>query len=304
MARGWSEVPVLRYLILAIAALMLAPLPSSAADLLIVQSSHSQVMDQMVRIVQNGCDTSHRTLVMSDYAVLDLARMVREEKPSVVVAIGDQAVVATKKISKVPVVYGMALNTDEDTLSGNFSGVSMIASPRSYLQLFAAMKLRRVGVIHERKNTGAYIRRAKTMATGMGIELVPLKVRSSKEVQQRLIELKKQRVEALWLLPDSTTIVPETVDSYFVFAQQNNLPVIGFSAAYLAKGALAAVELSRNEIGRQLCDKVKTSRMSGNSNGTTYSTVARLFFNSAVAEKLDIRIPPASALPPTLSMSD
>jgi len=220
----------------------------------------------------------------------------------VVVAIGDQAVVAARKVSKVPVVYGMALNTDEDTLPGNFSGVSMIASPRNYLQLFAAMKLRRVGVIYDRKNTGAYMRRAMAMAAGMGIELVALKVRSSKEVQQRMIELKKQDVDALWLLPDSTTIVPETVGSYFVFAQQNELPVIGFSAAYLTKGALAAVELSRHETGRQLCDKIRTS--SNGSSGTTDSAAGRLFFNSAVADKLDIRIPPLAALPPTLSMGD
>lgn len=289
----------MRYLLLSITALILAALPAFAAEVLILQGSSSRTMEQMTRLVQNDCSTSNRTLVLSDYAELDLARLVREERPSVLVAIGDQAVAATKKIRKVPVVYGMTLNTNEDTLAGNVSGVSMIVAPKSYLQLFAALKLRRVGIIHDRNHTGAYLRRATAVASAMGIELVPLQVHSPKEVQQRLIEMQQKGVDALWLLPDSSAVTPETVDSYFDFAQRQNLPVIGFSAAYLTKGALAAVELTRADIGKQLCDKIRASRTG--SSGTTDSATGTLRFNRAVADKLGITIPPVSLLPSTLS---
>jgi len=290
----------LRYLILAITTLLVAALPAVAADVLILQGNTTRNMEQVTRLVQNDCGASNRTLVLSDYAELDLARMVREERPSVVVAIGDQAVTAAKKLRRVPVVYGMALNTDEDTLAGNISGVSMMVSPRSYLQLFAALKLHRIGIVHDRNHTGAYMRRAITIANGMGIELVPLQVKSAREVQQRLVEMENKKVDALWLLPDSTAIAPETVDSYFSFALQHHIPVIGFSAAYLSKGALAAVELTRQEIGKNLCDKIKTSR-SGSGSGTIDATAGKLFFNRAVAEKLGIRIPSVSTLPAALS---
>ena len=126
---------------------------------------------------------------------------------------------------------------------------------------------------------------SRHVAQRMGIELVPLQVRSPKEVPQRLTEMHKRKVDALWLLPDSTAVTPETVDAYFTFAQRSNLPIIGYSAAYLAKGALAAVELIRHDIGRQLCDKVRTSK-SGVTSGTSDASTGRVFFNDAVAEKL------------------
>src|SRR5512138_3248948 len=102
---------------------MLAALPAFAAEILILQGNSSRNMEQVTRLVQNNCGANNRTLVLADYAELDLARLVREERPAVVVATGDQAVTATKKLRKVPTVYGMALNTDEDTLAGNVSGV-------------------------------------------------------------------------------------------------------------------------------------------------------------------------------------
>ena len=278
------------YLLLFIPILMLCALPASAADVLILQSNSSRGMEQMTRLVQNDCAANHRTLVLSEYAEFDLARLVREERPAVVVAIGDQALAAAKKLRRVPVIYTMALHSNEDALAENVSGVSMMVSPKSYLKLFSSLKLRRVGVIYNKSRTGSYLRRALDAAEGMGIELVALPVNSSRDVQQRLLDLQKRKVSALWLIADSIAVTPETVDSYFEFAQKNDLPLIGFSQAYLAKGALAAVELTRQDIGRQLCSKVKQTR-SGGTTGTTDIPGGKLLVNNAVAERLGLRVP-------------
>jgi len=280
----------LRYLILSITALLLAALPAAAADVLIVQSNHSSALDQMTRIVQNDCSSNHRTLVLSDYADADIARLVREERPSVVVAIGDRALAEARKIRRVPVVYGMTLNTSEEILADNVSGVGMAVSPDSYMKLFSALKLRRIGVIHDRMKTGAYMNRARAAAQRIGIELVILQVRSAKEIPQKLSGLNRKTVDAIWLIPDTTAITPETVDSYFTVAQENDLPVIGFSPAYLSKGALASVELTRQELGKQLCDKIKKSR-SDKGSGTTDPARGKLLFNDSVARRLGIGIP-------------
>jgi len=289
----------LRYLLLAIATLVLAPLPALAADVLIVQSSHSSALDQMTRMVQNDCSANHRTLVLSDYADADIARLVREERPSVVVAIGDRALAEVKKIRKVPVVYGMALNTAEEILADNVSGISMAVSPDSYMKLFSSLKLRRIGVIHDRMKTGAYMNRARAAAERTGIELVTLQVRSAKDVPQKLFGLNRKSVDAIWLIPDTTAITPETVDSYFTVAQQNDLPVIGFSPAYLSKGALASLELTRQELGKQLCGKIRTSR-SDKGGGTTDPSRGKLLFNDSVARRLGIVLPNTSRLAPEL----
>jgi len=81
----------LRILLLAISSIIFAVLPVAAADLLIVQSRHLDVYDQAVRLIQNSCGGSSETLLLSDYAEFDLGRIVREEQPRLVVAIGEQA---------------------------------------------------------------------------------------------------------------------------------------------------------------------------------------------------------------------
>ncbi len=282
------------------AILSCATIDAFAADILILQSSRTQVMEQMIRLVQNGCAPESRTLVLSDYAEADVARIVREERPSVVVAIGDRALAEAKKTRNLPVVYGMVLNEWEGNLARNVSGVSSMVAPKSYLKLFAKLNLRRVGIVYDRRKSGAYLDRAREAADSMGVELVPLQVRSPRQVMQKLAELRERKVDAIWLLPDSTAVSPETVDSYFVFAQGNSLPVIGFSTAFLSKGALAAVELSRSELSDLICSKIKAGR-SGEHSGTTDITSGRLFFNRAVAEKLRISIPPFSTLEPSFS---
>lgn len=293
----------MRLHILLISAIILAPLTAPAADILLVQGNNSRALEQMTRLVQNDCATNNRTLVLSDYAEFDLARLLREERPSVLVAIGDQALATARKIRRVPVVYGMALNADEENLSRNVSGASMMVSPKSYLKLFTALKLHKIGVIYDRKRSGAYLNRAREAAESMGVELVTLQVHSSLEVQPRLVELGKRKVDAIWLLPDSTAISPEIVDNYFNFAQKHDLPVIGFSGAYLSKGALAAVELSKRELSDQICGKIRLSR-NGENTGTTDSSTGKLLFNKAVAEKLRIKIPPLSTFAPSFTTDD
>jgi len=293
----------LRNLLLSIAALMLAPLPTLAGDILLVQGSRSNVLEQVSRLLQNDCAAGSRTLVLSDYADPDLARQVREQRPSMVVAIGDSALAETKKLRNIRVVYGLALNVSEETLGNNISGVSMMVSPASYMKLFSALGLKRIGTIHDRKLTGAYVSRARAAAEQMGIELVPLRIGSSMEVPQKLAELRNRKIDALWLLADTTAITPETVDSYFNFAQLQNLPVISFSSAYLTKGALASLEVTRREMGRQICTSIKAGRSAGEGTVSDPSR-GKLLFNDAVAKRLSISLPPVSRLSSELLLED
>jgi len=274
---------------------MIAPLPANAGDLLLVQGSRNSALEQVSRLLQNDCASGSRTLVLSDYADPDLARQVREQRPSMVVAIGDSALAEAKKLRGTRVVYGLALNVSEEALGNNISGVSMMVSPDSYMKLFSALGLKRIGIIHDRKLTGAYVSRARAAAEQTGIELVPLRIGSSMEVPQKLAELRSRKIDALWLLADTTAITPETVDSYFNFAQQQELPVIGFSSAYLTKGALASLEVTRREMGRQICTSIKKNRVT--SEGTISDPPkGKLLFNDAVAKRLSINLTPASRL--------
>lgn len=241
---------------LSIVILVLAPASSIASELLILQSNHSQPISQLTRLVQNSCNYSNRTLVISDYSELDLFRVIREERPTALLAIGDSALSAARKIRNIPVLFSMVLDAHEDQLPPNFTGISMIVSPDRYMKVFTALNLSRVGVIYNKDHTGPYLRRAREAAARSGVELVALQAASPKEIPALLGELARRKVDSVWLLPDKSIVTALTVDSYFTFSQSINLPVIAFASSYLNKGAVASIDVTLQDICRRICNKL------------------------------------------------
>jgi len=282
----------LRTLLLAISAIMLCALPATAGHLLILQSSRSEPMNQLTRLIQNSQGADNRTLVLSDYAEFDLGRVVREERPAVIVAIGDSALNLARKERRTPVVYLMALDANEDKLGNNVTGVSMIAAPAKYMQMFNALKIRRVGVLYDPNHSGAYLRRAKKAAYNADIELVPLEVRSPRTVAARLATLGTMDIDAVWLLPDTTVVNTENVEEYFHFCQRKKIPLVSFAGAYLGRGALAALEVSRIEIGKKVDALIKkvTDERPTHSLDVIDPETPEVLVNSAVARRLELSL--------------
>lgn len=284
----------MRILLLAITACIVttSALPVSAADLLIIQSQRRDVYDQAMRQIQNSCGSNSETMVQGDYAEFDLARIVREEQPRVVLAIGDQALKEARRLRGTPVVYSHTLNVNEETLPDNIVGVSMHVAPANYMKLFKKLQLTRVGVLFDPKNSGAYLQRAKEAAAASGIELVSLKVSSPREVPATLARFKSHDIKGLWMLPDSSAVARESLDSYFLFAQQQNIPVISFARGYLAKGALAAIEGHRKSITTQSCAIINRLRSGSPVDNLESVDIKRgsLHLNETIASKLQLQI--------------
>jgi putative ABC transport system substrate-binding protein len=260
--------------------------------MLIIKSQSRPAYDQAVRLIQNSCASNSETMVLSDYAEFDLGRIVREEQPRLVIAVGDQALKEARKLRRTPIVFTMALNVDEQSLGDNIAGVSMNAAPENYLKLFKKLQLHRIGMLYDPHRTGAYLERARKAANDFGIDLISIKVRSAREVPTALDKLKQSNIDGIWMLPDSTAVAPESVDAYFLFAQQQNLPVISFARGYLAKGALAVLEISRQMVGEQSCSLIKKLRKGTPAKELPVMDVSKttLFTNSNVADKLNMNL--------------
>jgi putative ABC transport system substrate-binding protein len=281
----------LRALLLCIPALLLA-LPTFAADLLILQSQRRPVYDQAAKLIRSDCGAGSETLVLSDYAEIDLARIVREEQPRLVVAIGEQAFKEARKLRRTPVVYAMTLNIDENALANNINGVSMYVSPENYMKLFAKLQLRQIGVLYDPRHSGAYLERARKAAAAAGVELTAIKVRSPREVPDALNRLTNLQVDALWMIPDSSAVSAESIDAYFLTAQKLNLPVFSFAKGYLAKGAVAVLEGANRSITSQSCSLVR-NLLAGVPPADLSSVDIRdavLFVNENVANKLQLKL--------------
>ena len=246
----------MRALLLCIALTLLSALPALSADVLIVQGSHNAAFNEALRGFKSVYSGPTRTIVMSDYAEVDVVRLVREERPKLVLAVGDTALAAARKLRQVPVVALMALSlTREKGPAANICGVGMVAAPERYLKLFKAMGARQVGVVYDPARSGWYLKRAQSAARRLGLELVVREVRNPRDTLSRLEQLKGS-VDGLWMLPDLTAVTAETVDAYFLFSLEQHTPLLTFAAAYLTKGATASLDIDRIGAGRQAGEMV------------------------------------------------
>lgn len=244
----------MRALLLCIALIIMSALPALAVDVLIVQSTNGPAYAESIRGFKETYKGSTQTILLSDYAEVDLIRLVKEEQPRLVLAVGDPALEKAKKVRQVPVVALMALSFNLNRLpASNIHGVSVVASPDRYMQLFADMGVKQVGVVFDPSRTGHYVQHAKQAAARSGIQLSAYEVRSPAEVVGA-IEKMTGTVDALWMLPDTTAVTSVTLEAYFSFSIKNQKPVVTFSQQYLSKGASVSLDIDRSDMGRQAGD--------------------------------------------------
>jgi putative ABC transport system substrate-binding protein len=242
-------------LILALATFL--PTLAQAYDVLVLQSRRDSGSEEVLKGFHGAAAATKRVIVLADYADVDVVRIVREERPRVILAVGDAALTAARSVPQIPVVAVLALgiNTVRNT-SGALSGISMFAAPERYTALFNSMKVRRIGVVHNPAKSGWYVKQARQAAAAVGIELVTREITSPREALDKLTSL-GGAVDALWMLPDTTAVTRETSEAYFRFGQQHAVPVVSFAANYLGLGAAAVLEIDRGALGRQAGGMVK-----------------------------------------------
>ncbi len=278
----------MRALLLGIALLLASAIPALAADVLIVQSSNAPAYCEALAGFRSAFDGSTCTVVMTDYADVDVVRLVSEERPRVVLAVGDAALAACRKVRQVPVVSLMSLSFMSRPAGTNVGGVGIIPAPERYLNLFKAMGTERVGVLYDPDRTGAYVRRAWEAARELGLELVTREVRKPQETGGMLAQLEGE-VELLWMLPDTTAVTEASLEGYFRFSREQGVPLVTFAGHYLDKGALIAVEADRLDLGRVVGDQIhqllerRTDRPS-----VADARKVRLSTNERVAQELGI----------------
>jgi putative ABC transport system substrate-binding protein len=242
----------------------LLPSLAQAYDILVLQSRRDAASDALLKGFHDGNNPSERIVVLSDYAEVDIVRIVREEHPRVILAVGDAALTVARKVQHTPVVAVLTLGIHNLKASQpNLTGIGMFVPPDRYISLFKQMKTRRVGIIYNPARSGWYLKLARQAAEASGIELVTREVSSSRETIERLSTL-AGKVDLLWMLPDSTALTRETTEAYFHYGMQQAVPVVSFAPNYLGLGAAAVLEIDLTAIGRQ-ADTMVTELLSGNS---------------------------------------
>jgi len=289
-----------RFILLILACATLLPSLALGYDVLVLQSRRDPAYEEVLKGFRAGRDVSQRVVVLSDYAEVDVTRIVREEHPRLILAVGDAALKAARPVRQTPIlaVMTVAINTSVES-QPNLSGISMFSPPERYLATFKAMKARRVGIIHNPARSGWYLQQARQAAQQVGIELVVREVSASRETLTQFSTL-AGKIDGLWMLPDSTAVTRETAEAWFRFSQEQSIPLVSFANAYLGLGAAAVVDIDRAELGRQ-AGVMATRILSGGERGNAveFPRQQAIKANRGVLNRLKIDTTPLDKLSTT-----
>ena len=243
----------MRALFLSIALIILSALPAWATDILILQSSRTSAISDAANGFQAVYPGNTLTMVLADYAEMDVVRLVKEEQPRLLLVLGDPALAASRKVRSVPVVALMALAPLHKGPTGFANSIEPVAPPERFFALFKAIGVKRVGVLYDPARTGWYMKRAKSAAENSDVELVTREVSNPRDVLSRLEQL-KGKVDALWMIPDATVVTSDTQDAFFLFSLTQHVPVVTYADHYLSKGAAISLSADLAETGRQAAE--------------------------------------------------
>jgi len=225
-----------------------------------------------------------------------LTGKIRSFKPKLVLAIGTQAaIVAKQNLKDVPIVFCMVFNPEHYGLSSkNITGVSLnvpVANQLVTLLQFVP-KLKRVGVIYNKKKTGNLISEASEMAKRFNIRLVTAKVDSEKDVPKALRKL-IGKIDVLWLVNDATVVNNESFRYILLLTLENRVPLMVFFENFVKAGALVGLSPDFCQAGNQ-AGEMSNRILSGKSPSDCQiepPIFVRLAVNLKTARNIGLKVP-------------
>jgi putative ABC transport system substrate-binding protein len=266
----------------------------ASGDILVVQSLSIRPYNDALQGFKAVCKSRQNRILGPDLSEAEIRGKVRSNKPDLILAIGMDALDKVKSVKDVPIVYLMVLNP-QDMLrdGGNITGVSMNLAPERQFSILREVlpNVKIIGIFFDPGKNGYYISRVHNAAALMGFELLTKRVHSSREAVAS-VEGLKGKVDALWLLPDTTVVNPSTIDLLLLSSIENRIPVLTFSDKYAEKGALLSLEVDAAESGKQ-AGEMAVRILGGANISSIKDEDARgsiLTVNLIVAKKLGISI--------------
>jgi len=267
---------------------------SEAYEVVVLKTSDIAPYNEALQGFKSSCNCNVRELDLSETEGHDIVRKILKINPDVVLAIGMDSLNHAERLKDVTVVYTMVPYPElVRPARVNISGVSMSLSPEKYLDTMLAVfpDAKRIGVVYDPKNMDAFIMEASQLAQSKDITLV-LKKASSPGSVPSLIDRMKEKIDILWMLPDTTVINSETINYMLLFSFQNKVPLFTFSKKYLEMGAVAALTIDPFDLGAQAGEIAKKLSAEGNVKTPVRINARKtvLSVNKKVAKKIGIRI--------------
>ena len=225
------------------------------------------------------------------------AAKIRASGAHLVLAVGSKAAIAARlEIFDIPVVHSMVLHPQKyDLKAPNLVGVPTKPPIGQQLDILRTLmpKLTRIGYLFDPDKTSPLQTEVAAHARHLGFTFIERQVHSAEQVPATLREL-LPKVEALWLISDSTVLTEESFSFLLHEAFDQHVPIIGFDPEFTRRGALISFWIDSSDIGHQAA-RVAKSILSGTGNSRLKPPMPkqRMALNLGTAEYLGITIPPS-----------
>ena len=242
---------------------LVGPAPAfSGVQVLVLLSAHVKPYEEALSGFRLACYCTTRKIVLSGTGpYFDLSQEIEATAPDLVLAVGREALVQLKNIrdmnktQDIPIVYMMTLNPEPLTSDWeNVPGVRMTNSPYRQLTSFlrAAPRVQRIGLLYHPAKSEKFVEGAVAAAAHAGVELIIKETQRPEDIPG-LIDEMAGMIDAFWMIPDASIVMPESTEAILLFSVKNMVPVLTFSDKYLEFGALMSMSVSINavDMGRQ-----------------------------------------------------
>lgn len=205
-----------------------------------------------------------------------------------VFAIGPEAAAAAADLKTV--VYALVSSPERLGLDPRNAVPTFVPPQRQIRFLRAALPAaRKIGLVYDPALSRGLAVEYEEAAGAHGFGVVREEVTSRKDVAGVVRSL-VERVDVLWLIPDSTVVSPDTFRFMMQISLETHVPVVGFSEGMTRGGALISVEGGYEDMGRRAAYAVR--RVLAGRPAAPEPPDGILFINARSAEILGLTIPP------------
>lgn len=229
---------------------------------IILRSQQIAAYNEAIRGFEEGCkgkNISIKAIYDLQGAAEECKRVTQnikndELKPRLIFAVGVlAATLAKEQFTDIPIIFCMVINHERFNLLG--ANVTGISSEASLEDQFAILKeifgsYRNVGVIYDPTKTGKIISEATSVAEKFEFNLIRTEVLSEREVASALKDI-INRIDTLWIIPDSTVVTKNSLDTIFKKTLKNRLSIFCTSSAIVKAGALISISPDYRYTGLQ-----------------------------------------------------
>ena len=182
----------------------------------------------------------------------EIIPLIEELEPDLILALGSKAAISAQEhFNDIPIVFAMVVDYSSLT-ADNITGITMNVPLENQLSLLKLLvpTINTIGIIYNPKYTKDYVKNLTSAMDKFELQLIVEKVNKSDKVEKAFNKIKDD-IDAFWLAPDLTIITKENFSMLVQKTQENNIPFVVLSSAFVRSGGFLSIAPNDESIGNQ-----------------------------------------------------